>query len=111
MSIRKVVNVLSILKPTVEPRFTLMSVAKPWIEVLPTPETSHSLAGLPSFVFSQATSLTTGASHAAAAARGGGTTTSSTAAKLRQSTPVQQARHRRDERAYLDSAAMSALPR
>src|SRR3954451_5401868 len=94
----------------VEPRFTLMSVAKPWIEVLPEPVTSHSLAGLPGLVFSQATSLTTGASHTAAAARGGGTTTSNTAAKLRQSRPVHQRRHPETVAADLDAAAMRHPP-
>ena len=58
------------LKPIVEPRLTLMSVANPWIDALPEPVMSHSLRGLPTRVFSQATSFTTGASHGAAAAGG-----------------------------------------
>ena len=45
-----------------------MSVVKPWMFGSPDPETSHSLAGLPGFEFSQAISLTIGGSHGAAAA-------------------------------------------
>src|SRR3954452_11282954 len=45
-----------------------MSVAKPWMEPLPEPLMSHSLAGLPALVFSHATGLVTGASHGAAVA-------------------------------------------
>ena len=45
-----------------------MSVAKPWIVLLPAPLTSHSLAGLPGLVFSHATGFVIGASHGAAAA-------------------------------------------
>jgi hypothetical protein len=45
-----------------------MFVAKPWIDVEPAPLTSHSLGGLPGFVFSHATGFVTGASQGAAAA-------------------------------------------
>ncbi len=69
------------LKPMVEPRLTLMSVAKPWIDVLPEPLMAHSLLGLPVLVFSQAISLTTGASQGAAATGGGGRATSRPTAK------------------------------
>ena len=67
----------------VEPRLTLMSVANPWIDELPEPEICHSLLGLPVFVFSQAISLTIGASQGAAAAFGAGSATSRTMPKLR----------------------------
>ena len=40
------------LNETVVPRFTLMSVAKPWMLGSPLPEMSHSLAGLPARQFS-----------------------------------------------------------
>ena len=46
------VAVVSILKSIVPPRFTLMSVPKPWIEESPAPLTSHSDAGLPGSAFS-----------------------------------------------------------
>ena len=49
---------------------------------LPEPEICHSLLGLPVFVFSQATSLTTGASQGAAAAFGAGNATRRTRPKL-----------------------------
>ena len=78
------------LKPMVEPRLTLMSVAKPWIEALPEPVMFHSLLGLPVLVFSQATSFSTGASHAAAAA-GRGTAAMNAAPKLRAEEDGQQA--------------------
>jgi hypothetical protein len=52
----------------VELRLTLISVEKPWSDVLPEREICHSLLGLPGFVFSQAISLATGASQGAAAA-------------------------------------------
>src|SRR5688572_25279007 len=45
-----------------------MSVVKPWMFGSPAPETSHSLAGLPGFEFSQTISLATGASQGPAAA-------------------------------------------
>ena len=80
MSRRYAVAGVSILNPTVSPRLTLMSVAKPWIELLPAPVMPHSLSGLPGFVFSQATGLTTGASHGAAFAGAAGTTAVRTAA-------------------------------
>ena len=40
------------LNETVWPRFTLMSVAKPWRFASPAPLTSHSLGGLPVRQFS-----------------------------------------------------------
>ena len=59
---------MSTLNETVWPWSTLMSVANPWIALLPAPLTSHSEAGFPGLVFSQATGLVIGASHGAAAA-------------------------------------------
>src|SRR6478609_1964198 len=67
---------VSILKPSVSPTLTLIWVAKPWMLLLPAPVIPHSLSGLPGLVFSQATGLTTGASHGAATAAGGATTLS-----------------------------------
>src|SRR5919202_2198549 len=55
------------LKRTVSPRLTLMSVAKPWIDVLPAPVTSHVERGVPGFVFSQAIGFVTGCAHGSAA--------------------------------------------
>ena len=43
-----------------------MSVAKPWMLGSPEPLTSHSLAGLPGFEFSQTISFSIGTSHGAA---------------------------------------------
>ena len=116
------------LKPMVEPRLTLMSVANPWIEALPEPVMCHSVLGLPVLVFSQAISLTTGASHGAAAAFGGGSTTRRTAPKLRARTalsrrcgqcagrPKRSRRHAHDTlllvaRGYLGLNADVLLPR
>ena len=81
------------MKPTVEPRLTLMSVAKPWMEALPEPVMSHSLLGLPGLVFSQAISLTTGASQAAAAA-GTGTAATNATPKLNASRMARRRRPR-----------------
>ncbi len=74
-------EVVFTLNPMVEPRFTLMSVAKPWMDALPEPVMFHSVLGFPVLVFSQATSVSTGASHAAAAA-GRGTAATNAAPKL-----------------------------
>src|SRR6185436_13216914 len=60
MSRRYAEALVAILKRTVPPRLTLMSVAKPWIDGSPAPLMSHSLAGFPGFEFSQAMALTTG---------------------------------------------------
>ncbi len=54
---------VSTLNPTVSPRLTLMSVAKPWMLESPAPVMSHSLAGLPGRQFS-ATIAFAGAAHA-----------------------------------------------
>src|SRR6187551_871766 len=64
---RASVSTLNWINP---PWSTLMSVAKPWIDALPAPLTSHSLGGLPTLVFSHATGLTMGGSHGAACATG-----------------------------------------
>src|SRR5512144_2595946 len=66
---------VSILKPSVSPTLTLISVANPWIVLLPAPLMPHSLSGLPGLLFSQATGLTIGASHGAAVAGPAGSTT------------------------------------
>ena len=71
---------VSTLKRMVCPWSTLISVAKPWIDALPEPLTSHWLAGLPVFVFSHAIGLAIGASQGAAEA-GEATPSSSTAAR------------------------------
>src|SRR5262245_5784163 len=74
-----------------------MSVAKPWMLASPAPLTSHSLAGLPGLVFSQATGLVTGGSHGAAApagvARGRDTSpgSASKASKARRRPPYRRA--------------------
>src|SRR4029453_18253268 len=60
MSRRYATAVVSILKLTTSPLLKLMSVAKPWMLEFPAPLTSHSLAGLPGFEFSQAIGLTIG---------------------------------------------------
>ena len=59
---------VSTLKRTVWPWFTLMRVAKPWIEAAPAPLTSHWLWGVPGFEFSQTIGLATGGSQGAATA-------------------------------------------
>jgi hypothetical protein len=59
---------------------TLMDVAKPWMAVSPAPVTCHSEAGLPGWVFSQATLLTIGA-HGPAAFAAGTAKTDSAAAR------------------------------
>ncbi len=84
----------------VEPRLTLMSVAKPWMEALPEPVMFHSLLGLPVFVFSQATSLTTGASQAAAEA-GTGTAMTNTTPKLRARKIASRRRPRHSRRTVM----------
>src|SRR3954454_8578831 len=61
---------VSTLNFTVSPWLTLISVAKPWMAELPAPLMSHSLAGLPTLVFSHAIGLVIGASHGAAWAAG-----------------------------------------
>ena len=58
---------VSTLNDTVPPRFTLMSVAKPWMLGSPAPVMSHSLAGLPGWQFSATIGLA-GALHGFAAA-------------------------------------------
>src|SRR5262245_11616690 len=47
-----------------------MSVANPWIVLLPAPLISHSDGGLPGFVFSQTIGFAIGGSHGAATAAG-----------------------------------------
>ena len=59
---------VSTLNETVWPWSTLMSVENPWMALLPDPLMSHSEAGFPALVFSQATGLVIGASQGAAAA-------------------------------------------
>src|SRR6266516_2129218 len=56
------------LKLSVSPMFTLIWVANPWIPEVPEPEMSHSLAGLPGLLFSQATAFVTGGAHGSTAA-------------------------------------------
>ena len=77
---------VSTLNPTVSPWSTLISVAKPWMELLPAPVMSHSLSGLPGLVFSQATGLTTGTSHGAALAGRAGSTDSPAVMRARMRT-------------------------
>ena len=55
-----------ILKWTVSPWSTLMSVANPWMLGSPPPLTSHSLCGLPGFEFSQTIAFWIGGSQGAA---------------------------------------------
>src|SRR4029079_5366371 len=57
MSNRKFVALVSTLNVTVEPRSTLMSVAKPWMDESPAPLTSHSLAAFPARQFSATTAF------------------------------------------------------
>src|SRR5205823_15015173 len=61
---------VSILKSSVPPGATLMSVANPWMLASPAPDTSHWLAGSPGFWFSQVTGLTVGPQALAAATCG-----------------------------------------
>src|SRR4051812_32205487 len=68
MSSRYEVAVERTLNRWVSPALTLMSVAKPCSAVLPEPDTSQVLAGVPGLLFSQTTGLTTGAQGSAAAA-------------------------------------------
>src|SRR5215213_6451065 len=84
MSRRWLVADVRTLNPIVEPRFTLMSVAKPWMAELPEPVMSHWLRAVPGLVFSQAISLTTGTSQGAAAACGAGVATSADTARARE---------------------------
>ena len=98
------VEVVFTLKPIVEPRLTLMSVANPWIDALPEPEICHSLLGVPGFVFSQAISLTTGASQGAAAAFVAGSATSRTMPKESANAALSS---RRENSALLNEARES----
>src|SRR6188472_3768839 len=91
----------------VEPRLTLMSVAYPWIDELPEPEICHSLLGLPVLVFSQAISLTTGASQGAAAAFVAGSATSRTMPKLSANAALSS---RREKSAWLNEARENTTP-
>src|SRR5436190_21149355 len=59
-----------ILKLTVCPTFTLMSVAKPWIVASPAPVTSHTVSGVPVWLFSHATALISGLHGSVAALAG-----------------------------------------
>ncbi len=70
MSIAYAVAVVSILKWTVSPLFTLMSVPKPWIDGSPSPSMSHSLFGLPTSVFSHTIGFSIGTSHGPTASAG-----------------------------------------
>src|SRR5687768_9302036 len=70
MSTRYAAASVLILKVSVPPLLTLMSVAKPWMVASPTPATSHSLAGDPGLEFSQGMGLGPGASHGPAEAAG-----------------------------------------
>src|SRR3954453_11737377 len=54
------------LKLSVSPALTLIWVAKPWMAVLPDPEMSQVLLGVPGLLFSQAIGLTSGAQGSAA---------------------------------------------
>ena len=67
MSSRYDVAVVLTLKLSVSPTLTLISVAKPWMVVLPEPLTSQVLLGVPGLLFSQATGLARGAQGSAAA--------------------------------------------
>ena len=68
-----------ILKRTVPPGSTLVVVAKPSIALFPTYWMSHSLAGVPGLLFSQATGLPP-APHGSAVAAEAGTGGSNAAA-------------------------------
>jgi hypothetical protein len=50
------------------PTFTLIFVAKPWMESSPTPVTSQSDFGVPGLEFSHATGFVTGAAQGSPAA-------------------------------------------
>src|SRR5262245_61020472 len=63
MSRRYDVESVSILKLTVCPRLTLISVVKPWIEASPPPVTSHSDGGFPASRFSHMIALPFGGAH------------------------------------------------
>src|SRR6478609_11437975 len=67
MSSRYDVAVVLTLKFSVSATSTLISVAKPWMVVLPDPLTSQALLGLPGLLFSHATGLARGAQGSAAA--------------------------------------------
>src|SRR4029078_13107554 len=64
MASRYALAVVFTLNDTVLPRFTLMSVANPWIVASPEPTTSHSVDGAPVFWFSQAMRFGPPAAHA-----------------------------------------------
>src|SRR6185436_9588649 len=55
------------LKLSVSPTLTLICVAKPWIDALPAPDTSHVPLGVPGLLFSHAIGFTSGAHGSAEA--------------------------------------------
>src|SRR3954451_1486375 len=69
------------LNCTACPRFTLMSVAKPWMVELPAPEMSQVLCGVPGLEFSHAIGFTIGVQGSAAPAAGPTTTVVTTMAR------------------------------
>src|ERR1700675_2134462 len=72
-----------ILKDSVAPTFTLMSVANPWMVLLPDPTTSQTLCGVPGWEFSHTIGLV-GGSQGSAKAAGVATTIAAT----KQATPI-----------------------
>src|SRR6476469_2107630 len=94
MSIEKLDRVVSILKPIVAPRFTLMSVEKPCRLELPAPLTFQVLSAVPVLVFSHATLLVIGVSHGAAATGGGGNNTKIANASVIANTTLNSLRER-----------------
>src|SRR6266850_5338422 len=72
-----------ILKFSVAPWLTLISVANPWMVASPDPTTSHCEAGLPGREFSHAIAFATGASHGPANAGFAATTTGTRASIVR----------------------------
>ncbi len=80
MSMWYFVDGVLILNCSTPPTFTLICVAKPWMEVSPAPE-SHCDWGVPGRLFSHATGLMTGEHGLAAAATWGLTTNTEVAAR------------------------------
>src|SRR5579875_1174894 len=72
---------VEILKYSVWPMFTLMSVAKPWMVGSPTPVTSQTLSGVPGLEFSQTIGLLPGPHGDVAAEAAGCAASSPPAAK------------------------------
>src|SRR5579862_3701687 len=80
MSMWYFVDGVLILNCSTPPTFTLIWVAKPWMESSPVPE-SHFDWGVPGRLFSHATGLMIGAPGLAAAATVGATTSAEVAAR------------------------------